>query len=133
MMNEGMFGFIYQLYRHNKLFVKDTLKKLWIRLGDFIFWLSEKDGYSHNKPPITKPDSTLHDWDEYDKLIEFDRKKVFAAVDASNVRISNMSKKERHNLRDEVGKFRKKTEQDNQQQLPITRYGVPTVERFKDN
>ncbi len=60
------------------------------------------------------------------KLPPFDREKVFKMVDESNVRMSKMTQKERHNLRGEKGRFIKRS----QAQTPITRYGVPTSERF---
>ena len=100
-----------------------------IWLGVFVSWLSSKDGVSHNKPPIAKPDAPKDDYLEsiecdedrerfdaifakkpfpepynpsknplYLKPEGFDKEKVFAAVDDSNVRMSNMSKKERHAL-----------------------------------
>ena len=59
-------------------------------------------------------------------LPPFDREKVFKAVDESSVRMSKMTRKERHNLRGEKGRFIKR----NQVETPITRYGVKTSERF---
>ncbi len=79
------------------------------------------------------------------KLPPFDREKVFKAVDDSNVRMSNKTfgrvvaevtfneilKKAngRHTLRGEKGQFIKGS----QTETPITRYGVPTNERFEKN
>jgi len=45
--------------------------------------------------------------------VKFDRQAIFDEVDKSSIRMSTMTKAERDNLR-----------------LPVTRYGVPTNERF---
>jgi hypothetical protein len=80
--------------------------------------------YSPTDNPLYQLEQNYAEWKA--KLPPFDREKVFKAVDESNVRMSKMTRKERHNLRGEKGRFIKRS----QAETPITRYGVPTSERF---
>lgn len=82
--------------------------------------------------PYTPDNNPLYilegDWEDWRKKHLFDTKKIFAEVDASNIRMSSMTKKQRHALRDGIsGRFKKRDP------LPITRYGQPKIERFKAN
>lgn len=87
-----------------------------IWLGVLVHWFFYGDEQPE-RPIVDIPKPTL----------AFDREKIFAAVDASNVRMSEPSAmKERHNLRGKDGRFVKRP-----LDIPITRYGVPTNQRWQ--
>ena len=100
---------------------------IWVAsiIYDVVMWIGSRDGFTHKKlPPTPQPHKSSTDYIREmiaeKPPVPFDRTKIFAEVDESNKRMSRQ--------RDARGRFVKKVQEVRDE--PITRYGVPTRERF---